>query len=263
VITMGFRSAPQLKSTSEISKLREANLIVAEVLMEVGTMVAPGVSTWDLELRAREILKERDAKSAFMGYAPGGGVPPFPAVLCTSKNEVIVHGIPSKDDLLAEGDILSVDFGCFKDGWCGDSARTFQVGEISDEASRLMAATEEGLAKAIEQMVVGNRLGDVSNAVQQHVEAQGFSVVRQFVGHGIGRAMHEPPQVPNYGRAGRGLRLNRGLVVAIEPMVNVGSPDVEILDDGWTAVTRDRSLSAHFEHSVAVTDAGPVWLSKP
>jgi len=226
-------------------------------------MVAPGVSTWDLELRAREILKERDAKSAFMGYAPGGGVPPFPAVLCTSRNEVIVHGIPSVDDVLAEGDILSVDFGCFKDDWCGDSARTFAVGKISDLASRLMAATKEGLAKAIEQLVIGNRLGDVSSAVQQHVEAQGFSVVRQFVGHGIGRAMHEPPQVPNYGRAGRGMRLNRGLVVAIEPMVNVGSPDVEVLDDGWTAVTRDRSLSAHFEHSVAVTDNGPVWLSRP
>lgn len=243
--------------------LRAANLIVAEVLDEVGAMVAPGVSTWDLELRAREILEKRGAKSAFMGYAPGGGVPPFPAVLCTSKNEVIVHGIPSPEDVLAEGDILSVDFGCFKDDWCGDSARTFAVGQISDQASRLMAATEEGLAKAIEQLVVGNRLGDVSSAVQQHVEAQGFSVVRQFVGHGIGRAMHEPPQVPNYGRAGRGLRLNRGLVVAIEPMVNVGSPDVQILDDGWTAVTRDRSLSAHFEHSVAVTDNGPVWLSKP
>jgi methionyl aminopeptidase len=263
VITMGFRSTPQLKSTAEIAKLRAANLIVAEVLDEVGAMVAPGVSTWDLELRARDILKERDAKSAFMGYAPGGGVPPFPAVLCTSKNEVIVHGIPSKDDVLVEGDILSVDFGCFKDGWCGDSARTFPVGKIAEQAAQLMAATEEGLAKAIEMMVVGNRLGDVSAAVQQHVEAQGFTVVRQFVGHGIGRAMHEPPQVPNYGRAGRGQRLNRGLVVAIEPMVNVGSPDVEILDDGWTAVTRDRSLSAHFEHSVAVTDDGPLLLSKP
>jgi len=263
VITMGFRSAPQLKSTAEIAKLRAANLIVAEVLDEIGAMVAPGVSTWELELRAREILKLRDAKSAFMGYAPGGGVPPFPAVLCTSKNEVIVHGIPSQDDVLVEGDILSVDFGCFKDDWCGDSARTFPVGNVSEEATRLMAATEEGLAKAIEQMVVGNRLGDVSSAVQQHVEAQGFSVVRQFVGHGIGRAMHEPPQVPNYGRAGRGPRLNRGLVVAIEPMVNVGSPDVEVLGDGWTAVTRDRSLSAHFEHSVAVTDDGPLLLSKP
>lgn len=174
-----------------------------------------------------------------------------------------MHGIPSKDDILVEGDILSVDFGCFKDGWCGDSARTFPVGKITEQAALLMAATEEGLAKAIEQMVVGNRLGDVSSAVQQHVEARGFTVVRQFVGHGIGRAMHEPPQVPNYGRAGRGQRLNRGLVVAIEPMVNVGSPDVEILDDGWTAVTRDRSLSAHFEHSVAVTDDGPLLLSKP
>jgi methionyl aminopeptidase len=190
---MGLRSAPQLKSSAEINKLRAANLIVAEVLDEVGAMVAPGVSTWDLELRAREILKQHDAKSAFMGYTPGGGVPPFPAVLCTSKNEVIVHGIPRPEAVLTEGDILSVDFGCFKDGWCGDSARTFAVGRISEEAAKLMAATEEGLAKAIEQLVVGNRLGDVSSAVQQHVEAQGFSVVRQFVGHGIGRSMHEPP----------------------------------------------------------------------
>ncbi len=260
---MGFRSAPQLKSSAQIAKLREANLIVAEVLDEVGAMVAPGVSTWELELKARAVMERAGASSAFLGYAPGGSVPPFPAVLCTSRNEVIVHGIPSKEDVLQEGDILSVDFGCFKDGWCGDSARTFPVGKIDDEAARLLEATEQGLARAIEQMVVGNRLGDVSSAVQTHVERRGFSVVRQFVGHGIGRARHESPQVPNYGRAGRGTPLNRGLVVAIEPMVNVGVPDVEILDDRWTAVTRDRKLSAHFEHSVAVTDDGPLVLSRP
>lgn len=263
MIAMGFRSAPQLKSTAEIAKLREANLIVAEVLDEVGALVAPGVSTWELEVKAREILRHHDAKSAFLGYAPGGGVPPFPAVLCTSRNEVIVHGIPNKQEVLAEGDILSVDFGCFKDGWCGDSARTFPVGKIAESVARLLEATQEGLRRAIAQMVVGNRLGDVSSAVQSHVEAEGFSVVRQFVGHGIGRAMHEAPQVPNYGRVGRGPRLSRGLVVAIEPMVNVGGPDVEILADGWTAVTKDRSLSAHFEHSVAVTDNGPQVLSLP
>jgi methionyl aminopeptidase len=263
VIAMGFRSAPQLKSSAEIAKLRQANLIVAEVLDEVGALVAPGVSTWELEVKAREILKRHDANSACLGYAPGGGVPPFPAVLCTSKNVVIGHGIPSKQDVLVEGDILSVDFGCFKDGWCGDSARTFPVGKITDGVERLLDATREGLRRAIEQLVVGNRLGDVSSAVQSHVEAEGFSVVRQFVGHGIGRAMHEAPQVPNYGRAGRGPRLNHGLVVAIEPMVNVGAPEVEILDDGWTAVTKDRSLSAHFEHSVAVTDNGPQVLSQP
>ena len=260
---MGLRSGPQLKSSAEIAKLRDANLIVAEVLDEVGALVAPGVSTWELEEKARAVLKKRGAISAFLGYAPGGDVPPFPAVLCTSKNEVIVHGIPGKEDVLQEGDILSVDFGCFKDGWCGDSARTFPVAKISDEATRLLEATRVGLERAIRQMVVGNRLGDVSHAVQKHVETQGFSVVRKFVGHGIGRAMHEPPQVPNFGRPGRGPRLYKGLVLAIEPMVNVGTPDVEILEDRWTAVTRDRKLSAHFEHSVVVTDRGPRVLSRP
>lgn len=260
---MGFRSSPQLKTSAEIAKLREANLIVAEVLEEVGALVAPGVSTWELEETARNILKKRGATSAFMGYQPGGDVPPFPAVLCTSKNEVIVHGIPSKDDVLDEGDILSVDFGCFLDGWCGDSARTFPVGAIDDKAAELLRVTQESLEKAIDQVRVDHRLGDVSHAVQEHCEEHGFSVVRKFVGHGIGRAMHEPPQVPNFGQPGRGRRLNRGLVMAIEPMVNVGSPDVEILEDGWTAVTKDRKLSAHFEHSVAVTDDGPLVLSRP
>lgn len=260
---MAFRAAAQLKSSTEIAKLRAANLIVAEVLDEVGSRVAPGVSTWELEEAARAVLKKRGAKSAFLGYQPGGDVPPFPAVLCTSKNEVIVHGIPSKDDILQEGDVLSVDFGCFKDGWCGDSARTFPVGSISEEAVTLLRVTQEALEQAIAQMVPMHRLGDVSSAVQAHCEAAGFSVVRKFVGHGIGRSMHEAPQVPNYGRAGRGQRLQPGLVLAIEPMVNVGTSEVEILSDGWTAVTKDRRLSAHFEHSVAVTHSGPLVLSRP
>lgn len=260
---MPTRSRPQLKTSAEIAKLREANLVVAEVLDEVGARVAPGVSTWELEEVARAILDKRGATSAFLGYQPARDIPPYPAVLCTSRNEAIVHGIPRKDDVLAEGDILSVDFGAFLDGWCGDSARTFPVGAISEEAEALLRVTEESLWKAIEQVTVGNRLGDVSHAVQAHCEANGFSVVEAFVGHGIGRAMHEPPQVPNFGIAGRGLRLNRGLVIAIEPMVNVGVPDVDLLGDGWTAVTQDRKLSAHFEHSVAVTDKGPMVLSQP
>jgi methionyl aminopeptidase len=260
---MGFRSSPQLKTSAEVAKLREANLVVAEVLDEVGARVAPGVSTWELEESARAIIKRHGATSAFMGYQPASDVPPFPAVLCTSKNEVIVHGIPSPDDVLEEGDILSVDFGCFLDGWCGDSARTFPVGTLSSEAESLLKVTAESLERAIDQVRVDHRLGDVSHAIQQHCESQGFQVVRKFVGHGIGRAMHEPPQVPNFGPPGRGRRLNRGLVIAIEPMVNVGTPDVEILDDGWTAVTKDRKLSAHFEHSVAVTDDGPLVLSRP
>lgn len=259
---MAFRAGPQLKTSAEIGKLREANLIVAEVLDEVGSRVAPGVTTWELEESARAVLRRRGASSAFLGYQPGGGVPPFPAVLCTSKNAVIVHGIPSRQDVLEEGDILSVDFGCFKDGWCGDSARTFPVGRICEEAARLLEITRESLERAIQMMRPTQRLGDVSNAVQAHCEAAGFSVVKKFVGHGIGRAMHEAPQVPNFGRPGRGQRLHPGLVLAIEPMVNVGTSDVEILDDGWTAVTKDRSLSAHFEHSVAVTKDGPMVLSR-
>ena len=259
---MAFRSSPQLKTSKEIAKLREANLIVAEVLDEVGALVAPGVSTWEMEELARSILDKHGATSAFMGYQPGGDVPPFPAVLCTSKNEVIVHGIPSKDDVLEEGDILSVDFGCFLDGWCGDSARTFPVGAISEEAETLLRVTRESLEHAIDEMRVDHRLGDVSHAIQSHCEAHGFQVVRKFVGHGIGRAMHEDPPVPNHAKPGTGKRLKTGLVIAIEPMVNAGTFDVEVLEDKWTAVTKDRSMSAHFEHSIAIMDEGPWVLSR-
>jgi len=190
-------------------------------------------------------------------------MPPYPAVLCASVNEVVVHGIPRKDVVLKEGDLLSIDFGAFKDGWCGDSARTLPMGEVSKEAAALLDATRESLELAITQCVPGKRLGDIGWAVQSHVEPRGYSVVRQFVGHGIGRAMHEEPHVPNYGEAGKGKRLSVGLVVAIEPMVNAGTPEVLIKDDGWTAVTRDGSLSAHFEHSVAITEDGPLVLSRP
>jgi methionyl aminopeptidase len=255
--------APILKSRDEITKLREANRVVAEVLEAVGLMVRPGTTTWDLEEEARKILEKRGAKSAFLGYTPAPDIPPFPAVLCTSINEEIVHGIPSRERVLKEGDILSVDFGAFKEGYCGDSAKTFPVGEVSEEASRLMNATKKALEKGIEQMKHGNRLQDIGHAVQHHVEKEGFSVVRYFVGHGIGVSMHEDPQVPNYGRPGRGLRLRKGLVLAIEPMVNLGTHEVEVLNDGWTAVTRDRMLSAHFEHSIAITEDGPYVLSRP
>lgn len=256
------RMAPILKSKEEIEKLRNANLIVAEVLEAIGELVCPGVTTWDLEEKARYILEKRGAKSAFLGYTPSPEVPPFPAVLCTSVNEEIVHGIPSREMALKDGDILSVDFGAFKDGYCGDSARTFPVGNVSREASDLIKTTEEALERGIEAVVCGNRLQDIGYAVQRHVEEKGFSVVRYFVGHGIGSSMHEDPQVPNYGRPGRGMRLRKGLVIAIEPMVNVGTHEVEVLNDGWTAVTRDRMLSAHFEHSVALTEDGPYVLSR-
>jgi methionyl aminopeptidase len=250
--------AIQLKSATEIAKLREANLVVADVLDRLEEAAKPGVSTWELNEIAAQRLRQLKADSAFLNY----GHPPYPAVLCTSVNEAVVHGVPRKDVILKEGDILSIDFGAFKDGWCGDSARTVPIGQVSKEARALIDATRESLERAIAACVPGNRLGDIGYAVQSHVERLGYSVVKQFVGHGIGRAMHEEPHVPNYGEAGKGRRLSAGLVVAIEPMVNAGGPEVVIEDDGWTAVTKDGSLSAHFEHSVAITDGGPVVLSR-
>jgi methionyl aminopeptidase len=247
----------RLKSASEIAKLREANLIVADVLDLLEGSAKPGMSTWELNEIAAQRLRQLKAESAFLGYHG------YPAVLCTSVNEVVVHGIPRKDVVLKEGDLLSIDFGAFKDGWCGDSARTLPMGAVSEQAAALLTATKESLDLAISQCIPGNRLGDIGWAVQSHVEPKGYSVVRQFVGHGIGRAMHEEPHVPNYGEAGKGRRLSAGLVVAIEPMVNAGSQEVLIKDDGWTAVTKDGSLSAHFEHSVAITDDGPIVLSRP
>jgi len=245
-----------LKSPSEIAKLREANLVVAEVLDTLESNAKAGMTTWELNEIAAQKLRQLRAESAFLGYHG------YPAVLCTSVNEVVVHGIPRKDVVLREGDILSIDFGAFKDGWCGDSARTIPIGKVSEDAVALMVATRESLDLAISQCVPGNRLGDIGWAVQGYVEPKGYSVVRQFVGHGIGRAMHEEPHVPNYGKAGNGRRLSVGLVVAIEPMVNAGTAEVLVKDDGWTAVTKDGSLSAHFEHSVAVTDNGPIVLSR-
>jgi methionyl aminopeptidase len=246
----------ELKTPAQIAKLREANLIVSGVLDAIAAHAGIGMSTWDLELVARRRLKELQGESAFLGYRG------YPAVLCTSVNSVVVHGIPHKDVVLKDGDILSVDFGAFKDGWCGDSARTLLIGNVSEAAKALVEGTRMSLEKAIEQCVPGNRLGDIGWAVQSYVEKRGFSVVEQFAGHGIGRHMHEAPQILNYGPAGRGPRLSAGMVLAIEPMINAGRPDVVIEDDGWTAVTKDGSLSAHFEHSVAITDNGPVVLSR-
>ena len=245
------------KSPDEIRLMREASLVVAEILEVVCENVAPGASTWDLDRVAAAEIERRGVTSAFFGYYG------YPAVLCTSVNEVIVHGIPRKDVVLSEGDILSVDFGVFKHDFCGDSARTVPVGAISAEKQKLMDTTRESLDRAIDQCVSGNRLGDIGAVVQEHAELNGYSVVRTFVGHGIGRAMHEDPPVPNYGRPHTGKRLKSGLVIAIEPMVNAGADGVEVLEDNWTAVTRDRSLSAHFEHTVAITEEGPWVLSRP
>jgi methionyl aminopeptidase len=223
--------------------------------------VRPGVTTWELNEIADREMKRLGANSAFLGYKPSGA-PAYPAVLCTSVNDVVVHGIPRKDVVLKEGDIVGVDFGCFLDGFCGDSARTVMVGKVSDEARRLVEATRDALDRAISHCLPGNRLQDIGWAVESYVKERGYSVVTNFVGHGIGRAMHEDPPVPNYGTPGRGIRLKPGLVLAIEPMVNEGMSAVKILPDRWTAVTEDGSLSAHFEHSVAITKDGPLVLSR-
>ena len=241
----------------EIKLLREACLVVAEALDELEAAVQPGISTWELDQIASRGIHRARVKSAFLGYYD------YPAVLCTSVNEVVVHGIPRKDVILKQGDIIGIDFGVFKHGFCGDSARTIAVGAVDPEREKLVETTREALNRAIDRCVPGNRLGDVGAAVQEHVELNGYSVVKSFVGHGIGRAMHEDPPVPNHGKAGTGKRLKTGLVIAIEPMVNAGAHHVEVLEDKWTAVTKDRSLSAHFEHTIAITDEGPWVLSRP
>jgi methionyl aminopeptidase len=245
------------KSTAEIEKMRHSGRIVRQVLDHLRTLVAPAVTTMDLERAAEQKMKELGAKPAFKGYYD------YPCVLCTSINEEIVHDIPSEKRVLKAGDIVSIDCGVVVDGYYGDAAITLPVdGSLTEERRKLLAVTEASLYKAIEQARIGNAVGDVGAAVQEYVEANGFSVVREFVGHGIGTKLHEEPQVPNFGARGRGTRLREGMVLAIEPMVNSGAPETRVLDDKWTAVTADGSSSAHFEHCVAVTDDGPVILTQ-
>ena len=239
--------------------MREAGRIVAEMLAACRAAVRPGVTTGELDRIAAEILKRHGAASNFKGY----GVPilpPFPGVICTSVNEQVVHGIPGKRRL-REGDVLSIDAGAIVEGWHADAAITVPVGAVSAEAARLLAVTEQALGRAIAAAVVGKRLGDIGAAVQRFVETQGLSIVRNYVGHGIGRAMHEEPQVPNYGAPERGLQIKEGLCIAIEPMVNIGGAETRTLADRWTVVTADKSLSAHFEHTLACTPGGPVVLT--
>ena len=252
----------RFKSSDEIALMRESGLIAAEILESVCEAAKPGISTWELDQIARKGIAKHKVVSAFLNYNPGGK-PPYPGVLCTSRNEVIVHGIPRKTDVLANGDIIGIDFGIFYKGYCADTARTVLVGDVSPAKARLVQVCQESLERAIALCVPGNRLGDLGHAIQSFVESQGFSVVRQFVGHGTGRAMHEDPQVPNFGKAGTERRLKPGLVIAVEPMVNAGAPEIEELDDDWTAVTKDRSMSAHFEHTIAVTEQGPWVLTRP
>ena len=248
-----------LKSAREIEIMRRANVIVAEILEELKKKVAPGVTTLALDALAEELTYKKGAHPAFKGYEMAGRV--YPRTLCASINEEIVHGIPS-DRALKEGDVVGLDFGVIYDSFYGDSAVTVGVGKVSEGAQHLMQVTEEALYKGIEQLREGKRLGDLSSVIQTTVESAGFSVVRAFVGHGIGKKLHEEPPVPNYGEPDRGIRLKEGMVLAIEPMVNAGGYEVEIKKDGWTAVTKDRSLAAHFEHSVAITKNGPFILSK-
>jgi methionyl aminopeptidase len=243
------------KSAAEIEKMRAANQVVSDVLAELAAMVAPGVTTADLDEAAERLVRAAGAQPAFKGYRG------YPATLCASVNEQVVHGIPANRKL-RDGDIISLDMGVKLNGFFGDSAITVPVGRVSDEVMRLLRVTQEALDKGIEQVRPGGRISDIGHAIQQHVESNGFSVVREFVGHGIGAALHEEPQIANYGDPGRGPRLAEGMVLAIEPMVNMGRPAVKVLADGWTAVTRDGSLSAHFEHTVAVTKDGSSVLTQ-
>jgi len=244
------------KSPSELDKMRASGHIVRQVLDMVRSMVKPGVTTMDLERAAEKKIKELGAKPAFKGYYD------YPCVLCTSVNQEIVHGIPSPKRMLKDGDIVSIDCGVVLDGYYGDAAITVPVGEkLAPEVQKLLEVTEASLYRGIAAARIGNTVGDVGAAVQELVEANGFSVVREFVGHGIGTKLHEDPQVPNYGTRGHGARLREGMVIAIEPMVNAGTPGARVLDDKWTAVTEDGSFSAHFEHCVAVTEDGPVILT--
>jgi len=259
-LNLSYGQRIPIKTRAEVDRMREAGRHVGEILLELCERVRPGVSTLELDRHARERIHERDVTSSFLGYGPHG-LPAYPAVLCVSVNDEIVHGIPG-GRVIQEGDIVSLDFGVSVEGWHGDSAVTVCVGDVTEARRQLVEVTRASLDRAIEVMRRGQRLSDIGHAVQDFVEPAGYSVVRDFAGHGIGAAMHEPPWIPNYGSRGRGPRLVPGMVFAIEPMVNAGAPDVEILDDEWTAVTADGAASAHFEHTILVTDDAPEVLTR-
>lgn len=244
-----------LKTSREIELMREAGRISAMALRLVGENVKPGVSTYELDKIAYDYIISQNAKPGFLNYNG------FPASACISINNQVIHGIPSKKTILKSGDIVSVDLGAVYEGYNGDNAATFACGDVSPEAKRLMEVTQESLYEGIKRAVPGGRLGDISSAIQEYVEARGYSVVREFVGHGVGARLHEDPEVPNFGRKGHGVRLVPGMTLAIEPMINLGKPGVRTLKDGWTVETLDGSLSAHFEHSIAITKNGPIILT--
>jgi methionyl aminopeptidase len=244
-----------IKSESELRLMRISGRIVGEALLEIGKKIKAGVTTKELDKFAYDFFMKNDCKPAFLGYHG------YPATICTSINDEVVHGIPGKR-ILKEGDIVGIDIGAFYKGYCGDSARTFAVGKVSTEVEQLLEVTFESLNRGIEQCKVGNRISDIGHAVQEYVEAQGYSVVKDYVGHGIGQAMHEEPQVPNYGRPNQGPRIVEGMCLALEPMVNMGSDEVRVLEDGWTVVTKDGKFSAHFEDTIAISDDGPENLTR-
>ncbi|HEY4358480.1 MAG TPA: type I methionyl aminopeptidase [Acidobacteriaceae bacterium] len=245
-----------IKSSAEIEKMRTSGIALRQVHDAVKAVVREGASTMDLERAAVAKVEELGVVSAFKGYHG------YPAMLCTSVNNQVIHGIPNDKTILRSGDVVSVDCGVVVDGYYSDAAVTYRIGTVSAAVDKLLKVTEASLYAAIDQAVPGNRLGDIAYAVQSMCEAEGFGVVREFVGHGIGKSMHEDPQVPNFGSAGKGPRLRAGMVLAIEPMINIGKPEVHVLEDGWTAVTKDGSFSAHFEHTVAITKDGPVILTR-
>jgi methionyl aminopeptidase len=244
-----------IKSESELKLMRTSGKIVGQALLELEKLVKPGVTTLELDKFAYEFFKKNDCVPAFLGYHG------YPATICASVNDQVVHGIPNKR-ILQEGDIVGIDIGAFYKGYCGDSARTFAVGRVPPEIQKLVRVTFESLDKGIDQCRVGNRVSDIGHAVQEYVEAQGFSVVKDYVGHGIGQAMHEEPQVPNYGKPRQGPRLVEGMCLALEPMVNVGADEVRVLEDGWTVVTKDGKFSAHFEDTIAILPNGPENLTR-
>ena len=248
-----------LKTDDEIKLLRNANQLVSATLAEIAKVVKPGVTTKQLDTLAEQFIRDHGAIPTFKGF-PNPTGPAFPASICASVNEVVVHGIPN-DIPLKEGDIVSIDCGTYLDGFCGDSCYTFCVGEVKDEIKQLLKTTKESLYQAIQTSIVGRRIGDIGNAVQQHCESQGYGIVREFVGHGIGRNMHEDPQIPNYGKQGTGKQLKNGMCLAIEPMVTLGSPQLLMLPDKWGVITRDRLPAAHFEHTIALQNGKAEILS--
>lgn len=251
-----------IKSKKEIELMKEAGKVTALVHKAIEEAIKPGITTLDLDKIAEQTMKKYGAISAEKGYDPGiRGIPPYPASTCISVNDEVIHGIPSKNKIIKEGDIVSVDLVALKDGYNGDAARTYMVGNVSKEAKRLVEVTKQAFFEGIKYAKKGNRLGDISHAIGEYVKSQGYSVVREFEGHGIGKEMHEEPGIPNYGKAGRGIRLEPGMTLAIEPMVIQGKPNILELEDGWTIITEDGSLAAHYENTILITENEPEILT--